>query len=68
MGRSVHHLRNALASAAGRAARVLVKVAPAVPGPCGAVALVIGAGRAWEPAGWIVAGLVLLAVDWRVSE
>jgi len=57
-----------VAAAAGHVTRVAVKVAVNLPGVAGAGLISFGAWLAWPPAGFIVAGCFLLALDRRSAS
>jgi hypothetical protein len=56
----------ALATAAGRTLRLVALSGRYLPGLVGASALSFGAWLAWAPAGFVVAGVLLLAIDRRL--
>jgi hypothetical protein len=64
--RSLAPAFRALAAGAGHALRLVALSGRYLPGLAGAGVLSFGAWLAWAPAGFVVAGLLLLALDRRL--
>lgn len=66
--RARRRLLPAVAAAAGHVLRLSVRVGTQLPGLVGAGAICYGAWLAWAPAGFVVAGMFMLALDRRAAS
>jgi hypothetical protein len=66
--RARRRLLPALAAVAGHVLRLSVRVGVQFPGLAGAGAVCYGAWLAWAPAGFVVAGMFMLALDRRAAS